>query len=159
MKNLKIEFKWAVIFMIMMLLWMLIEKLAGLHDENIVKHAIYTNLVAIPAVAVYVLALLDKKNNFYDGNMSYMQGFKTGLIITVIVTIVSPLTQYITSTFITPDYFSNVTEFAVKEGKMTKEEALNFFNLKSYIMQGLIGAVVMGIITSAIVAYFIRSKN
>ncbi len=159
MKNLKIEFKWAVIFMIMMLLWMLIEKLAGLHDENIDKHAIYTNLVAIPAVAVYVLALLDKKNNFYDGNMSYMQGFKTGLIITLIVTIISPLTQYISNTFITPDYFFNITEFAVKEGKMTQEEAENFFNLKSYILQGLIGAVVMGLITSAIVAYFIRSKN
>jgi len=158
MKNLKIEFKWAVIFIIMMLVWMLLEKLAGLHDENIDKHSVYTNFVAIPAVAVYVLALLDKKKNFYDGKMSYMQGFKTGLIITVIVTIVSPLTQYITSTFITPDYFSNVTEFAVKEGKMTKEEALNFFNLKSYIMQGLIGAALMGIVTSAIVAFFTKSK-
>ncbi|HRI86559.1 MAG TPA: DUF4199 domain-containing protein [Ignavibacteria bacterium] len=153
------EIKWAVIFIIMMLLWMLLEKLAGLHDVNIDKHEIYTNFVAIPAVAVYVFALLDKKKNFYGGNMSYMQGFKTGLIITLIVTIISPLSQYIINTFITPDYFSNITAFAVKEGKMSQEEAENFFNLKSYILQGLVGAAVMGIITSAIVAFFTKSKS
>jgi len=47
MKNYKIEFKWAVIFTLMMLLWMYIEKLAGLHDENINLHPIYSNFVAI----------------------------------------------------------------------------------------------------------------
>ena len=31
MKNIKIEFKWAIIFTIMTLLWMVLEKLCGLH--------------------------------------------------------------------------------------------------------------------------------
>jgi hypothetical protein len=42
---------------------------------------------------------------------------------------------------------------------MTRDAAEDFFNLKNYIIQGLIGAPVMGIITTAIVAYFVKRKN
>ena len=159
MNKIKIELKWAVIFVIIMLLWMALEMLAGLHDTNIDKHHIFTNFVAIPAIAVYVFALLDKRRNFYNGIMSYKQGFVSGLIITLIVTILSPLTQYITSTIISPDYFKNIIEYSVKENKMTREEAENYFNLSSYMIQTIIFTPVMGILTSAIVAIFTRSKK
>ena len=46
MKNIKIEIKWAIIFAVMGLVWMFIEKLVGLHNEHIDKHAIYTNFIA-----------------------------------------------------------------------------------------------------------------
>ncbi|MDY0089018.1 MAG: hypothetical protein RBR78_01495 [Flavobacteriaceae bacterium] len=69
MKNLKIEIKWAVIFSLMMLLWMLLEKLTGLHSTHIDKHAYISNLFAIPAILIYVLALKDKKKNFYNGQI------------------------------------------------------------------------------------------
>jgi len=159
MKNIRIEIKWALIFAAMSLAWMLIEKLAGLHDTHIDKHPIYTNFIAIPAIAVYVLALNDKRKNFYGGNMSYKQGFISGLIITLIVTLLSPLTQYITSTIITPDFFTNAIEYAVANGKSTREAAEAFFNLQNYIVQGLIGAPVMGIVTTAIVAIFTRGRK
>ncbi len=138
---------------------MALERLAGLHDKHIDKHAIYTNFIAIPAIAIYVFALLDKRKNFYHGLMSYKQGFMTGLVITAIVTLFSPLTQYITSTFITPDYFSNAIRHVVAGGKMTQAQAEQYFNLKSYIVQALIGTPVMGIVTTAIVAIFTRKKE
>jgi hypothetical protein len=156
MKNYAIEIKWGIIFVLMSLCWMLLERLAGLHGDHIDKHAIYTNLIAIPAITIYVLALLDKRKIFYGGSITYMQGFITGLIITLVVTIFSPLTQYLVTTVITPDYFPNAVYHAVTEGKMTQQEAENYFSLGSYILQGLIGAPVMGIITTAIVAIFIR---
>lgn len=158
MKNRAIEIKWALLFFIMMLLWMLLERLTGLHGEHIDKHAIYTNFVAIPAIAIYVFALLEKRKKDYQGKMTYKQGFISGLIITLIVTILSPLTQYITSTVITPNYFTNVIEYAVQEEKMTREAAEAFFNLKSYMVQGLIGTPIMGLLTTAIVALFTRKK-
>jgi len=158
MKNLRIEIKWAIIFAIVGLLWMLGEKLAGLHDEHIDKHAIYSSLFAIPAIAVYVFALLDKRKNFYHGSMTYKQGFITGLIISVFIAILSPLTQYITSTVITPEYFPNAIDYAVREGQMTQEVAENYFNMRSYIVQGLIWSLGMGLVTSAIVALFVRKK-
>lgn len=87
-----------------------------------------------------------------------MQGFISGLIITIIVTVFSPLTQYIISTIITPDYFTNVINYSVSQGMMTQTEAEEYFNLKSYMIQVLIGTPIMGVVTAAIVAIFTR-KN
>jgi len=158
MNKFKIEIKWALIFVAMALLWMLLERLTGLHSERIDMHPIYTNFIAIPSIAIYVLALMDKRKNYYQGIFSYKQGLVTGLIITGFVTVLSPMSQYITSTIISPDYFANVIKYSVSGGKITQEAAENYFNLKSYIVQGLIGAPIMGLITSSIVAIFTRRK-
>lgn len=156
LKQISIEIKWAVIFIIMTLLWMLLERLVGLHDVYIDKHPIFTNIIAIPAIAVYVLALRNKRKSYYNGKMTYMQGFISGLIITFIVTVLSPVTQIITSYVITPHYFSNVINYSVTNGLMNQEAAEAYFNIKSYIIQGLMGASIMGTITAAIVAIFTK---
>lgn len=155
----KIEIKWALIFVAMGLLWMLLERIAGLHSTHIDKHAIFTNFIAIPAIAIYVLALLDKRKNDYGGTMTYKQGFICGLIITVIVTLLSPLTQLITTTLITPDFFDNMIEYVVEQDTMSREAAENYFNTKNYIIQGLVGAPVMGLLTTAIVAFFTKKEE
>lgn len=142
-----------------MLTWMILERLAGLHSSSIDKHAIFTNFIAIPAVAIYVLALLDKRNTYYGGTMTYKQGFMAGLIITIFVTIFSPLVQILTSTVISPDYFANMIEYSVQEGKMTRQEAEDFFNLQSYLVQVLIGTPIMGLLTTAVVALFTKKNN
>ncbi len=159
MKNYKFEIKWAVIFMLMSLLWMVLERVAGLHDKHIDVHMIYTNFMAIPAIAVYVFALLDKKKNFYSGRMTYFQGFLCGVVITLIVAILSPLTQLITSYIITPHFFENAIRYTTEHGKMSLEEAGKYFSINNYIMQGFIGAFLMGLITAAAVALFTRSKR
>ena len=156
MKNIRIEIKWALIFVIMQLLWMLIEKSAGLYTVRIDKHSTYSNFIAIPAIAVYVFALLDKRNNFYGGTMTYLQGLITGLMITVFVTLLSPIIQYIVSTSIAPEFFPNMIKYSVEKGNMTQDAAEKYFNLKNFIVQGLMFAPVMGIVTTAIVAIFTR---
>lgn len=140
-----------------MLVWMILERAVGLHDEHIDKHQYLTNLFAIPAIVVYVLALLDKRKNFFNGTMTYMQGFVSGLIITIIVAVFSPLLQWIISTIITPDYFSNVIAYSVETGYFeTLKEAEDYFNLSNYMVQSAVGALIMGIVTTAIVAIFTR---
>lgn len=160
MKNLKIEIKWAIIFSVIGLLWMLLEKLDGLHSTHIDKHMYLTNLFAIPAIIVMVLALKDKKKDFYAGQMNYKQGLISGTILSVFIALLSPLTQWITSTIITPEYFPNVIAYSVETGYYKSiEEAEAYFNLKNYIVQSTIGALLMGIITTAIAMIFIRSKK
>ena len=154
----KTEIKWSFIFTVIMLMWMTLEKLTGLHSKHIDKHPMYTNFFSIPAIAVYVFALLNKRKTDFNGIMSYKQGVMAGIIITIIITILSPLTQLITSTIITPEYFPNVIEYSVNQGLMTEEVAKNAFNLKSYIIQATIGAFIMGLITSVIVAFITKSK-
>lgn len=159
MEKFKIEIKWAFIFMGMMLSWMILERLFGLHDTHIDKHAIYTNFVAIPAILIYVFALLDKRKTDFNGSMSYKQALISGLIITFIVTIFTPLTQYLTTAVITPNYFNNIIDYSVTTGQMTQEEAEAYFNTKNYIIQSTIFTPVMGIITTLIVGLFIKKTT
>jgi len=160
MKNISIEIKWALIFSAVTLLWMTGEKLVGLHDKYIDYHLYLTNLIAIPAIIMMVLALKEKKNKGYDGQMTYGQGFISGIIISAIIALLSPLTQWITSYVITPEYFTNVIKRSVELGyyKTTEEAAANF-NYKNYAIQSTIGALVMGIATTAIAMIFIRNKK
>jgi hypothetical protein len=144
----------------MTLLWMLLEKLTGLHGKNIDYHRYLTNLYAIPAILVMVMALNDKKKSYYCGQMNYMQGLITGIILSVIIALLSPLTQWITSYIISPEYFPNVLERSVELGyyKTTAEAEANF-NYKNYATQGAIGALIMGVVTTSIAMIFKRTKN
>jgi len=159
MKKYLIEIKWGLIFVIMMLVWMYFEKAMGWHGENIADQATYTNFVAIPSIIVYVLALLEKRKKHFNNVMTWKQGFISGLIITTVVVILTPFSQLVTHELITPEYFENVKAYAVDQGQMTQEEASNYFNLTSYLWQSIVGALIMGALTSAIVAIFVRRKG
>jgi hypothetical protein len=160
MKHIAIELKWAVIFSVVTLVWMVLEKLCGLHGKYIDYHLYLTNLFAIPAIIVMVMALKDKKKTFYHGQMTYKQGLIAGIILSVIIALLSPITLWITSYVISPEYFPNVIKRSVEIGYFkTIADATANFNYKNYAIQGAIGALVMGIITSVIAMIFIRTKS
>lgn len=159
MKQYATELKWAVVFFVSGLLWMVFEKLMGWHGPNIDKHMTMTNIFAVVAIALYVFALRDKRNKDLNGTMSWKQGFVSGAIITAIIVVLSPLAQWITHSFISPEYFPNVIAHSVESGTLTQEAAEDYFNIGSYIVQSMIGGAVMGLLTSAIVAVFVRTKG
>jgi hypothetical protein len=154
----KTELKWGLIFTVVALLWMVLERITGLHDKYIHLHPILTNLFAIPAIVMMVLAIKEKKR-LLGGRISFKQAFLCGLGVSIVVAALSPLAQWITSRFITPNYFTNAINYAVQAGLQTREQAEAFFNLNSYMLQASLGALVMGILTSLIVAAFVRTKN
>lgn len=160
MKNVKIEIKWAIFFAIMTLLWMLLENLCGLHGKYIDYHLYLTNLFAIPAIWFMVLALKDKNRNFYHGKMGYKQGLVSGIILSAFIALLSPLTQWVISYVITPEYFPNVIKRSVEIGyyKTTAEAEANF-NFKNYAINSTIFAFVFGVITTAIAMIFIRTRR
>ncbi|RFC53771.1 DUF4199 domain-containing protein [Brumimicrobium aurantiacum] len=158
MNNFKLEIKWAIIFTISSLVWMFIEKITGLHSTHIDKHYLWTNLFAFIAIAVYVLALLDKRKSL-KGKMSFVQGFVSGLKITVIVTLLAPLSQWLTHEVISPEYFTNVIAYSIEEGHYANEaDAKAYFNFQNYVQQSVFGAFGMGVFTSAIVALIVKKK-
>lgn len=160
MQSVKIEIKWALLFSLMTLAWMVLEKVSGLHGKYIDYHLYLTNLFAIPAIWLMVLALKDKKKNFYGGKMTYMQGLKFGIVLSVFIAILSPVTQWITSYVITPEYFPNVIKRSVELGYFkTQADAEANFNYPNYAKQGAIGSLIMGVLTTAIAMIFLRSKK
>ena len=159
MNKIQTEIKWGFIFTLSGLIWMIFEKSMGMHDEHLEQHANFTLWYAPIAIMIYVLALRDKKRTFYHGRMTYLQGFISGLIMTLVVLILTPFSQYISHEFISPQYFPNIIRLSVEKGQMTQEEAEAHFTLMGYIQQSLIFAAFMGVLTSAMVALLTRSKN
>jgi hypothetical protein len=155
--KLKTEIQWAIIFSIMTLIWMGMEKLVGLHDLYVSKHAIYTNFYALPSIAIYILALFAKRKTDYEGKISYKQAFLSGMILTLFITILSPITQVLTSMVISPQYFANAIKYTVEKEIMTAADASNYFSLKNYIILGITGAPIMGILTTSFVAIFVKN--
>jgi hypothetical protein len=154
----KTEIKWGLIITVVALLWMVLERVVGLHDKYTHLHPILTNLFAIPVIVMMVMAIKEKKR-LDGGHFSFKQAFLCGLGVSIVVAVLSPLAQWITSSVITPNYFTNAINYAVDKGYQTREQAEAFFNLKSYMLQGSLGALVMGTITSLIIAAFVRTKN
>lgn len=159
MNNLKTEIKWAFIFILALLSWTFLEMLSGLHSSKIHLHPYITNLFAIAAIFIYVKALKDKRNNDFNGYLTYKQGVISGGIITLIVTLFSPLSQIITHQVISPDYFTNLINYSVQHDLMTQTGAETYFELKNYIVMSVYGALGMGIITTLIVAAFLKKSK
>jgi uncharacterized membrane protein YjgN (DUF898 family) len=154
----KIEIKWAIIYFVMTIAWSALGKLLGFHSNRIEHNVLFNGLVIFPSFAVYLFALLDKRKNYFDGTMTFRQGFVSGMILTVFVTILGPLTPLISIGLISPDLFQNAIEFVVSNNIMTQEEANNQFNMPAFIIQGVIAAPIFGLPLSLICAFFTRKQ-
>ena len=159
MNSLKTEIKWAFIFIMALLTWTLIEMISGLHGSRIHLHPYVTNLFAIVAILIYVKALKDKRDHDFKGEFSYKEGLISGSIITIIITLFSPLSQVITHQIISPNYFKNMINYSVSNNLMSAIEAESYFELRNYIVMSIFGALIMGIVTTLIVAAFIKQKR
>jgi hypothetical protein len=159
MKKFSVEFKWALIFTVASLAWMFLENAVGLHGPHIDKHPTYTNLFAIVAISIFVMALRDKKKNYYHSQMSFSQGFLSGMVMSVFIAVMTPAVQYITARFISPDFFDNMVDYTVRNKIYSPMQAKAYFNAENYMRIATFGALSAGIVTSALVAVFIKSKK
>lgn len=152
------EVKWGIIFSIVSMGWMFFERTMGWHSVQIDQHATMTMLFLLPAVATYVLALLDIRSDYKEG-YSWKQGFRSGMIMTATIVLLSPLNQMVTHYFISPSYFENITAYSVEKGLLPEKEALAYFTLSNYIVQSALFSLIAGTVISAIVAIFTRKKG
>ncbi|WP_430613066.1 DUF4199 domain-containing protein [Flavobacterium sp. JP2137] len=159
MKNYSIEFKWAAISTVLAIAWMYLEKNLGYHDEKIGIQILFTNLFSLVLIAVFIIALSEKKKHFFHSVISWKQAFFSGMILTLMITIFFPLVQYITYTQISPDFFDNLLAVVIEKGSMSLESAQTYFSFDNYLKQGAFNNLSLGVVTSACVAYFIQTKN
>ncbi|MGL2967571.1 DUF4199 domain-containing protein [Flavobacterium sp. XGLA_31] len=161
MKNFTIEIKWALRFTLLTLAWAIGEKLMGLHDQHIALYGICTNLIGIPALLFYIIALKEKKRYFFHGNMNWQQGFISGIMLSFLIALLSPIAQYVIYSSITPHFFETIIQYktTLKEHPMDLETARHYFNLRSYMVQSVFGDLSMGITTGAIISLVIRTKK
>lgn len=147
-----LEMKWAIFFNVIFLAWMVFERVSGWHDTHIHLHQTRTNLFAIPAILMYLFALLDFKRDAAFLHLPFKTGFLFGFRTTLFITVLSPFMQLIVSYVITPHFFDNAIQYSVSSGYFSLPEAEAYFNIKSYLMMSVIGSLIMGIATSALVS-------
>lgn len=159
MKNYSIEFKWAAISTVLAIAWMYLEKTLGYHDEKIGTQILFTNLFSLVLIAVFIIALKEKKKNFFNSIITWKQAFISGIILTLMITIFFPLVQYITYTQISPDFFTKLIAVISAKGSMSIETASTYFSFDNYLKQGAFNNLSLGVVTAAAVAYFIQTKS
>ena len=158
MKKFAIEIKWGIRYAFLWILWLFIEKSSGYYKEKIADHALYSMLFTFVIIFVYYVAIKEKKNDFFKGEMSWKQGSVTGIFLTIVMAILTPVCQIIFHKAIAPEFFPNMIEYTVSKGN-SREVAENYFNLSSYILQSIFGTLSFGVVISAIVALIFKTKN
>jgi hypothetical protein len=159
MEKFKIEFKWAIIFSICSLFWMYFEKTMGWHDEKVKFQPIFTMLFGIIAIILYTSALLNKKKIYFNNEINWKQGFVSGAILSLIIAAFTPITQFISFEYISPNFFTNMINYKLEHTKMTLEDANRYFTLSNYIYTNTFSTLSNGIVISAIISFFIKSKK
>ena len=159
MSKYKIEIKWAFIYTIASLAWMVFEKEMGWHDVSISKHPLYSTLFSFVGIIIYYFALREKKIISYNNIIHWKEAFVAGAIMTVFVTILAIPVFYLTVNVISPLFFKNMIDYAVSSKVYTLEQAESYFNIQSYLLQVVGGSLSMGIVTSAVIAYIIQTKK
>jgi hypothetical protein len=154
----KIEIKWGVVITLAMIAWLVVEKMAGWHDELIESHAAMTNLFTVVALVIYYFALLDKRKHDLGGKMTWTDGFMCGFAITVVAALLNPIAQLLLLYVISPEFLKNLADYMVQMGHMSRSEAGGVFTPVYIIIQGFLGALMMGVLVSALVAIITQKK-
>jgi len=158
MKKIGIEIKWAAIITTFYCIWAYIENATGNHEgfSNII---IFGMLFIFILILMMLLAFFDKKMNFYQGKWDFKQAFRFGLFLTGITALLNPVSHYIIHNSISPEYFSNLIEYQVAKGRETKEILLERYNFDSSMYQNMRDILSYGVVFSALLAYFLKTKN
>ena len=159
MKKFNVEVKWGVTFVIAQLIWIAFEKIMGWHDEHIDVQGVYSLFFAVIAFLIYYAALREKREKYFQNEkFGWQQGFISGVILTGVITILTPLIQYFAVTVISPDYLQNMITLSEKQS-MTPENAEMMHSMKMYVFMQIFNALAMGIVTGAIVALITKKKE
>ena len=157
MKKFAIEIKWGIRYAYLWILWLFIEKSSGYYESKISDYALYSMLFTFVTIFVYYVAIKEKKKDFFKDEMSWKQGCVTGIFLTIVMAILTPLCQIIFHKAIAPEFFPNMIEYSVSKGN-SKEVAENYFNLSSFIIQNIFSTLSLGVVISAVVALFLQTK-
>lgn len=157
MKDFRIELRWAILFSFVSMLWMFAEYQLGWHDKYIANQLGYHFIVVfLIYLIMYYKAVKAKRKSYYDGAITWKQALVSGGTISVLVAILSPMTEFFIYHYISPEYFQNMIVYQTATEHMSQESAENFFNMKSFIVQGIFTSLSMGFFVSLIVAFLVK---
>uniref|UniRef100_UPI00404980E0 DUF4199 domain-containing protein n=2 Tax=Flavobacterium sp. TaxID=239 RepID=UPI00404980E0 len=158
MKQFSIEFRWAFTYLLAQTLWIMLEKTLGFHQEKIQYQPVFSMLFIFVLILIYTLAIREKKAKVYQGNMTWREGFVSGLMLTLIMALFTTMTEYTKHNVISPYFLDNMKALILKEGKMSVENANEFFSFSNTLSQSIFYVISVGVVITSIVSLIVRSK-
>ncbi len=158
--NRQTEIKWGVVWPTSMFLFLCFEYYAGLQQPPNLEWGVIVDSIGglgLPLL-VFFLGLRQKRDQDFDGTMSWKDGFVSGLLITAVALPLSLLLVWAFLTFVNPAYFDTMIDYSVATGYSTEEDARAYFSMKSYLTQTAIGTALFGVVLSAIFAFLYKTK-
>ncbi|WKW45661.1 DUF4199 domain-containing protein [Myroides sp. JBRI-B21084] len=158
MSKIGIELKWSAVITAFACSWAALENALGYHKD-------FSNII-VTAFIYYILltflwagAFVDKKKALgAHAVWEFKSAFKFGLLLTGLLTILSPIAQYIIYESISPDYFENIIKYQMSKGKQTRESLELIHNINFSIRQGVMNSLSLGVIYSALYAWVFKTK-
>lgn len=155
----KYEFRWALIILLVSLLWTIFEYEMGWHGEDYKTHLYLTFLFIIPLSICYFLFLNDKRAHRYKKRFKFKHAFNSGMGLTILVALFTIPAQFFIHTFISPNYLQTAQEYAVSNGELSRMEAREIFTIKNYVIFFPLVFLFTGIILSFVLGKILKSKS
>ena len=164
--NLFTELRSAFYITALTFIWLMLEYLVGLHDKYIEYHSVVTMFaILIPVVFAY-LGMKRKRDVDYDGLVTFGLMFRTGIIITIFTALMMIPLQFAFHYLINPAFFDNMIHHSVEHAIANEqnpqkafEDARAYFNIRSYVMQTVVGTLILGTILSVIYSFILSRKK
>ncbi|MEK7253810.1 MAG: DUF4199 domain-containing protein [Bacteroidota bacterium] len=136
------EIKWAIIATIVLFVWLLLEKLLGLHAPEKLATWMIVDFIAsiLIFIAIYYMTTRDKRDVELGGVMSWKQGFWAAAVMTLIFIPLSSLVVYIFIKFVSPELPGSLTSYA----KSTKDAISTF--MSSHVTSSIVGGLLFSLI-------------
>lgn len=160
----RIEIRYALIMGLIAFLWTVGEYIIGLHTVHIDLHPYLSNLF-IPVPIYFTYKTIAEKKKEKGGIISYKFASLSGFLMAVIGAPLALLGHIIYVQFINPMFYSDMiaygmTQIVANTDKVLAEKELSdYFNLMSYSVQIIMSIIGGGAFFSAIIAWFMRTKN
>ena len=158
MDNVKIEVKWGIILAIITFLVFTLSKLLGWQTAETF------NMHLSAAFAAFLLGnigslwfgLKEKREKALGGLMTYVQGLKSGAIITVIATLFGMLFLYFFTSFVNTDFLNAMTEFNIAGGAM---EAGQRMTTSAFLTEFSTHSLGLGLVFTVVIAFFVKKEG
>lgn len=158
MKKFEIELKWATAFTAISIAWVYFEKYLGYHDEFVSSQAIFSFWLLIPQALIYVVAIREKREKYYNGEITWQKAFISGVVLSAVIAGLSPAAIYLMTEVISPEFLSNIVEVRAEQG-VPREGLVQIYNLNSMISQAIFNNLGTGVFFAAVIGLIFKNKK
>ncbi len=156
--NIRIELKYAMLITLLLLLWLAFEFMIGIQDRYIAWYPYATILSFFIPIGATRQAMVAKREMLH-GEMPFKKAFITGLTIAGLTAVFAIPSQLVFHYIINPDFFEDMIQYAVAHGHSTSAQAAQYYNLRTSLIEGVVGSLLLGSLIAGVMAYFMRTKN